>query len=125
MPIKSFKQYIKEYTPGNEVSKNVIDKTNKWDKEDVKSFMSQGKSGPRKEPPKKPLDISPKDADKILPGPQAAPGGMVQKKSITPPKPQPKPAAAKEAIMTQDLEKTAAIDAAENKKKAEEKKRKD
>ena len=43
----------------------------------------------------------------------------------TPPKPQPKPAAAKEAVMTQDLEKTAAIDAAENKKKADEKKRKD
>jgi len=89
MPIKSFKQYIKEYTPGNEVSKNVIDKTRGWDVEDVKPFMSQEKSGPRKEPPKKPLNISPKDADKILPGPQAAPGGMVQKKTITPPKPQP------------------------------------
>lgn len=93
MPIKSFKQYIKEYTPGNEVSKNVIDKTNKWDKEDVESFMSQGKSEPRKEPAKKPLNISPKDADKILPGPNGIPGGMVQKKvktqTITPPKPQP------------------------------------
>ena len=43
----------------------------------------------------------------------------------TPTKPQPKPAATKEAVMTQDLEKTAAIDAAENKKKADEKKRKD
>jgi TonB family protein len=43
----------------------------------------------------------------------------------SPPKPQPKPAAAKEAAMTQDFEKTAAIDAAENKKRIEEKKEKD
>jgi len=43
----------------------------------------------------------------------------------TPPKPQPKPVAAKEAAMTQDYEKTAAIDAAENKKRIEEKKQKD
>jgi len=43
----------------------------------------------------------------------------------TPPKPQPKPAAAKEVAMTQDYEKTAALDAAENKKRIEEKKRLD
>jgi flagellar biosynthesis GTPase FlhF len=43
----------------------------------------------------------------------------------SPPKPQPKPVAAKEAAMTQDYEKTAAIDAAENKKRIEEKKQKD
>ena len=43
----------------------------------------------------------------------------------SPPKPQPKPAAAKEVAMTQDYEKTAAIDAAENKKRIEEKKQKD
>ena len=43
----------------------------------------------------------------------------------TPPKPQPKPAAAKEVAITQDYEKTAAIDAAENKKRIEEKKQKD
>jgi len=42
-----------------------------------------------------------------------------------PPKPQPKPAAAKEVAITQDYEKTAAIDAAENKKRIEEKKQKD
>ena len=42
-----------------------------------------------------------------------------------PPKPQPKPVAAKEVAMTQDYEKTAALDAAENKKRVEEKKRKD
>lgn len=38
---------------------------------------------------------------------------------------QPKPAAAKEAAMTQDYEKTAAIEAAENKKRQEEKNRQD
>ncbi|HSO86212.1 MAG TPA: hypothetical protein VLQ91_06655 [Draconibacterium sp.] len=43
----------------------------------------------------------------------------------SPPKPQPKPAAAKEVAITQDYEKTAAIDAAENKKRIEEKKQKD
>ncbi len=43
----------------------------------------------------------------------------------SPPKQQTKPAAAKEAVMTQDYEKTAAVDAAENKKKTEEKKEKD
>lgn len=43
----------------------------------------------------------------------------------TPPKPQPKPAAAKEVAITQDYEKTAAIEAAENKKRVEEKKQKD
>lgn len=43
----------------------------------------------------------------------------------TPPIPQPKPAAAKEVAMTQDYEKTAALDAAENKKRTEEKKRLD
>lgn len=43
----------------------------------------------------------------------------------SPPKPQPKPAPAKEVAMTQDFEKTAAIDAAENKKRIEEKKQKD
>ncbi len=42
-----------------------------------------------------------------------------------PPKPQPKPAAAKEVAITQDYEKTAAIDAAENKKRIEEKKQKE
>jgi len=41
------------------------------------------------------------------------------------PQPQPKPAAAKEEALTQDYEKTAAIDAAENKKRIEEKKQKD
>ena len=41
------------------------------------------------------------------------------------PKPQPKPAAAKEVAITQDYEKTAAIDAAENKKRVEEKKQQD
>ena len=44
---------------------------------------------------------------------------------VSQPKPQPKPAEAKEAAMTQDYEKTAAIEAAENKKKVEEQKRKD
>jgi colicin import membrane protein len=43
----------------------------------------------------------------------------------SPPKPQPKPTEAKEVAMTQDYEKTAAIDAAENKKRQEEKKRQD
>ncbi len=43
----------------------------------------------------------------------------------SPPKPQPKPAEAKEVAMTQDYEKTAAIDAAESKKRQEEKKRQD
>jgi flagellar biosynthesis GTPase FlhF len=43
----------------------------------------------------------------------------------TPPAQQPKPAAAKEVAMTQDYEETAAIDAAENKKRIEEQKRKD
>lgn len=43
----------------------------------------------------------------------------------SPPKPQPKPTPAKEAAMTQDYEKTAAIDAAENKKRQEEKKKQD
>jgi hypothetical protein len=43
----------------------------------------------------------------------------------SPPKPQPKPAPAKEVAMTQDFEKTAAIDAAENKKRQDEKKRQD
>ena len=43
----------------------------------------------------------------------------------SPPKPQPKPAVAKEVAMTQDYEKTAAIDAAESKKRTEEKKRQD
>lgn len=41
----------------------------------------------------------------------------------TPPKAQPKPQPAKEVAMTQDFEKTAAIDAAETKKREEEKKR--
>jgi outer membrane biosynthesis protein TonB len=45
--------------------------------------------------------------------------------AVAKPKPQPKPAVAKEQIMTQDYEKTAAIKAAENKKKVEEQKRKD
>lgn len=44
---------------------------------------------------------------------------------ISQPKPQPKPTEAKEQIMTQDYEKTAAIEAAENKKKVDEQKRKD
>lgn len=44
---------------------------------------------------------------------------------VSQPKPQPKPAEAKEAVMTQDYEKTAAVEAAENKKKADEQKRKD
>ncbi len=44
---------------------------------------------------------------------------------VSQPKPQPKPAEAKEAVMTQDYEKTAAVEAAENKKKVEEQKRKD
>ena len=44
---------------------------------------------------------------------------------VSQPKPQPKPAEAKEQIMTQDYEKTAAIEAAENKKKIEDQKRKD
>ncbi len=44
---------------------------------------------------------------------------------VSQPKPQPKPAEAKEAVMTQDYEKTAAVEAAENKKKLEEQKRKD
>ena len=43
----------------------------------------------------------------------------------SPPKPQPKPTEAKEVAMTQDYEKTAAIDAAENKKRQEEKKKQD
>jgi len=43
----------------------------------------------------------------------------------SPPKPQPKPTPAKEVAMTQDYEKTAAIDAAENKKRQEEKKKQD
>ena len=69
MPIKSFKQYIKEYRygPNDRESTNVIDKTNKWDKEDVESFMNQGKSAPRKTTPQKPLDVMP---DKALPGPR-------------------------------------------------------
>lgn len=101
MTIKSFKQYIKEYEPGARVSKNVIDKTGGWDKEDVESFMSQGKSPPRKSENQEPLDISPKKADKILPGPNGIPGGLVQKKvktqTITPSKPivPPKPVPAK------------------------------
>jgi TonB family protein len=74
-------------------------------------------------------DIEPSPAES-----EAAPVQPVQQEEkeeiapppvTTPPKPQPKSAAAKEAVMTQDLEKTAAIDAAENKKKADEKKRKD
>jgi colicin import membrane protein len=65
---------------------------------------------------------------------EAAPVQPVQQEEIeevapppvtSPPKPQPKPAAAKEAAMTQDFEKTASIDAAENKKRIEEKKEKD
>lgn len=44
---------------------------------------------------------------------------------VSQPKPQPKPAEAKEQIMTQDYEKTAAIEAAENKKKVDDQKRKD
>lgn len=65
---------------------------------------------------------------------EPAPAQPVQQEEIeetapppvaTTPKTQPKPAAAKEAAMTQDYEKTAAIDAAEIKKKADEKKRKD
>jgi len=43
----------------------------------------------------------------------------------TQPKPQPKPTETKESVLTQDYEKTAAIDAAENKKKVEEQNRKD
>lgn len=44
---------------------------------------------------------------------------------VSQPKPQPKPVEAKEQIMTQDYEKTAAIEAAENKKKVDDQKRKD
>ncbi len=44
---------------------------------------------------------------------------------VTPPKAQPKPVAAKEELLTQDYEKTAAIEAAENKKRTEEKKQRD
>ncbi len=44
---------------------------------------------------------------------------------VSQPKPQPKPAEAKEAVMTQDFEKTAAVEAAENKKKVEEQKRRE
>ena len=54
--------------------------------------------------------------EKEVPPPPAA---------TSPPKQQPKPAPAKEAALTQDYEKTAAIDAAENKKRNEEKKQKD
>jgi hypothetical protein len=45
MKVKSFKEYLKEYEykPGDEVSKNIIDKR-VWDKDDVESFMSQGKT---------------------------------------------------------------------------------
>jgi len=75
-------------------------------------------------------DIEPSPAES-----EAAPVEPVQQeeKEVTPPppavtnppKPQPKPVAAKEVAMTQDYEKTAALDAAENKKRVEEKKRKD
>ena len=44
---------------------------------------------------------------------------------VSQPKPQTKPAEAKEPVMTQDYEKTAAVEAAENKKKADEQKRKE
>ena len=75
-------------------------------------------------------DIEPSPAES-----EAAPVEPVQQeeKEVTPPppavtnppKPQPKPVAAKEVAMTQDYEKTAALDAAENKKRVEEKKRRD
>jgi colicin import membrane protein len=75
-------------------------------------------------------DIEPSPAES-----EAVPVQPVQKeeKEVTPPppavtnppKPKPKPVAAKEVAMTQDFEKTAALDAAENKKRIEEKKRKD
>jgi hypothetical protein len=45
--------------------------------------------------------------------------------AVEQPKPQPKPTPAKEVAITQDYEKTAAIDAAENKKRIEEKKQRD
>jgi len=74
-------------------------------------------------------DIEPSPAES-----EAAPAEPVkeEEKEVTPPppavtnppKPQPKPVAAKEEAMTQDYEKTAALDAAE-KKRVEEKKRKD
>lgn len=54
--------------------------------------------------------------EKEVPPPPAA---------TSPPKQQPQPAPAKEVAMTQDYEKTVAIDAAENKKRIEEKKKKD
>ena len=57
-----------------------------------------------------------KKEEKEVPPPPAA---------TTPPRQQTKPAATKEVAMTQDYEKTAAIEAAENKKRIEEKKQKD
>jgi len=71
-------------------------------------------------------DIEPSPANSE---PAAAEPVEVQEETAPPaaaqPKPQPKPAVAKEQVMTQDYEKTAAIKAAENKKKVEEQKRKD
>jgi len=56
-----------------------------------------------------------KEEEEVTPPPAAT----------SPPKQQPTAAPAKEVAMTQEYEKTAAIDAAENKKRIEEKKRKD
>lgn len=88
MKVKSFKEYLKEYKykPGDRESKNIIDKRNKWDKDDVESFMSQGKTD-KPVKPKPTLDVMP---DKILPGPRET---IIPKTTpapkIVPPKPKP------------------------------------
>lgn len=66
-----------------------------------------------------PAKIEPAPAEPVQEQEETAPPVVSQ------PKPQPKPAEAKEQIMTQDFEKTAAIKAAQNKKKVDEQKRKD
>ena len=100
MPIKSFKQYIKEYRygPNDRESKNVID-DREWDVGDVKRFMDQGKSDPKPPALETPKDIVP---DRHLGGPKetiipkTTPGIKQRKvktqtitKPIVPPKPQP------------------------------------
>lgn len=66
-----------------------------------------------------PANSEPSPAEPVEQQEEAAPPVVSQ------PKPQPKPTEAKEQIMTQDYEKTAAIEAAENKKKVDDQKRKD
>ena len=101
MPIKSFKEYIKEYRfgPNDRESTNVDDRRGGWSAKDVESFLGQDKSDPKPPALETPKDIVP---DRHLGGPKetiipkTTPGIKQRKvktqtitKSIVPPKPKP------------------------------------